>query len=308
MAKQVKVRVDVFREKYRLRFSALGKQRSFFTGLEATRANLKVAESIASKIELDCLAGYFDESLESYKLSPVRNVTSRAEPILNETVAATPTKKSRKAYKTTRKQFRLPLTTEQIEAIILALKNNTYLNPHSAYPHSHYADFVETAFLLGLRNAELIGLQVKHCNFQQNTIEISSVLARTGNCSHAKARVRKGTKTGNIRFLPMNDRIKATLLRNCESKGKDDLIFTSVRDRKAIDDRAFQRRVLKPVMKAMGLEDRDLYVARHSFGSRALEKGYSLQAVSYMMGHSNIETTIRNYIHVINKPKELPDL
>lgn len=280
-----------------LDFRVSGQRYRFSLGLSDNGAGKKKAQSIANTIELDIISGNFDPSLDKY----------RDKPKVAKVSLASQKKQGRQKYKTNRKKNRLPFDSDEIAAILNALRTNQFCSKFSAFKHSHYTDFVETAFLLGLRNAELIGLQVKHCDFEKRLIEVSSTLARTKNATNAKVRVRKPTKTGNIRFLPMSDRLYAILWERCKDKKADDLIFTSHKGL-AVDDKTLQKRVLKPIIKALGLADRDLYAARHSFGSRAIEQGFNLSAVSYLMGHSNIETTMRNYIHIIRKPDKLPDL
>lgn len=278
-----------------LHFTTSGQRYRFSLELIDTREGRKKAQVIANTIELDIISGNFDPSLEKYRDKPgAVSVSTGCE------------KKDKTKYKTSRKQNRLPFNSEEIELILNALRTNQFCSKYSAFKHSHYVDFVETAFLLGLRNAELIGLQVKHCDFGRRTVEISSVLARTKNCTNSAQRIRKQTKTGNIRFLPMSDRLYAILWKRCQGKGKEDLIFTSHKGL-AIDDKTLQKRVLKPILKALGLADRDLYAARHSFGSRAIEQGIPINQVAALMGHVNSETTVKNYIHN-RMPDKLPDL
>jgi integrase len=66
--------------------------------------------------------------------------------------------------------------------------------------------------------------------------------------------------------------------------------------------------VFKPILQKLNIEERVLYALRHSFGTRAVEQGMSLYEAAQLMGHSSIETTMRNYIHLINRPKNLPGL
>lgn len=281
-------------ERLYLHFTAFGQRYRFSLEISDTGLGRKKAQSIANTIELDILSGNFDPTLDKYRDKP-------------KIPSAKPKKQGKPKYKTSRKQYRLPLSSEEIQLILNALKTDQFCSKFSSFKHSHYTDFVECAFLLGLRNAELIGLQKKHCDFDRRLIEISSTLARAKNATNAKARTRKATKTGNIRFLPMSDRLYELLSERCKGKKPDDLVFTSHKGL-AIDDRALQRRVLKPILRALGLAERDLYAARHSFGSRAIEQGFPISSVAYLMGRSNIETTMRNYIHVIRKPEKLPEL
>lgn len=162
-------------------------------------------------------------------------------------------------------------------------------------------------FLTGVRNAEAIGLRVKRIDFNQGHIEISETLARTNKGTCNAARISKGTKTGNIRYIPLNEELSKLLLPLTAGKDDESFVFISPRGF-AIDDRMLKRRIIKPVMMALGIGDRDLYAARHSFGTRAVQQGLPITDVAYLMGHSTIETTIRNYVAVQKKAIALPQM
>lgn len=200
---------------------------------------------------------------------------------------------------------RKPLTIDQIQSILTAIHDNTYMHPSSAYPQSHYYPFLMFMFSTGVRTSEAIGLRVK--NVFADYVRISEALARTVKGANAAARIRKTTKTGEIRNIPLSPELKEMLKTACQGKQPDDLVFLSPRG-KAIDDRMLQRRVLKPVLAALGISPRDLYVSRHSFGSLAIEQGMPPTQVAYLMGHRTVETTFRNYVNVVNLPKSLPEI
>jgi integrase len=75
----------------------------------------------------------------------------------------------------------------------------------------------------------------------------------------------------------------------------------------AIDDRMFQRRVFKPILKQLNIEDRVLYACRHTFGSRCIDAGITPVMTAFLMGN-NPETALRNYTHQITIPRDLPNI
>lgn len=62
-----------------------------------------------------------------------------------------------KKVKKVKEQKRMPLTEEEISAILSAFKNDTFTPKYSAYKHSHYFPFIYFLFKTGVRNAEAIG-------------------------------------------------------------------------------------------------------------------------------------------------------
>ncbi|OQP43288.1 hypothetical protein A4H97_34105, partial [Niastella yeongjuensis] len=99
---------------------------------------------------------------------------------------------------------REPLEEKEIIQILDAIKNDTYCPTASNFKHSFYYPFLAFIFFTGVRNAEAIGLRVKHVDLGNKRVEISEAFARTIKGSNHSARIQKGTKTENSRFLLYN--------------------------------------------------------------------------------------------------------
>jgi integrase len=213
---------------------------------------------------------------------------------------------STKQTKKTIKADRKPFTEDEIRLILDATKNDTFCPPSSRYKHSHYHSFLYFIFKTGVRNAEAVGLRVGSLDFKNKTIIIKEVLARTVNGTHAAARIRKETKNGKVRILPMTDDLEELLRPATLGKDVDDLVFQSFSGG-AIDDRMFQRRVFSVVLQKLNIEHRVLYACRHTFGSRCIESGINPVMTAFLMGN-NPETALRNYTHQLNIPRQLPNI
>lgn len=202
---------------------------------------------------------------------------------------------------------RMPLNEKEINDLLHAIRNDTYCPVASQFKHSYYYPFFVFLFSTGVRNAEAIGLKVKHVDLLNMTVEISETFARTIKGTNHAARIQKGTKTENSRWLPLTVELINLLSSQLSGKEPDDFVFPSPYGL-SIDDRMLKRRVLKPVLLKLGFGDRDLYAARHSFGTLAARQGMSLPEIAYLMGHSSIETAMRNYISVTQPATSLPTL
>ena len=201
-------------------------------------------------------------------------------------------------------ESRAPFTTEEIGRILKAFKEDSFCHKSSRYKHSFYYPFIYFLFATGARNAEAVGLRVENIQFEKGLLEIREVLARSIKGTHAALRKRKETKNGKVRYLPLSEEL-AVILRECTKRKKaNDLVFTSYTG-KSIDDRMFQKRVFRTVLEGLGIQKRDLYAVRHTFGSRCIEAGLTPVMTAFLMGN-NPETALRNYTHLIQLPKELP--
>lgn len=213
---------------------------------------------------------------------------------------------SRRKVKKTEKQDRIPFTEEEIRLILDAIKHDRFCPASSRYKHSFYYPFIYFIFKTGVRNAEAVGLRVGSLDFKNKTIIVKEALARTVKGTHAGARVRKETKNGKVRMIPMTEDLEELLLPQSKEKDPDNLVFQSFSGG-AIDDRMFQRRVFSVVLKGLNIPHRVLYACRHTFGSRCIESGINPVMTAFLMGN-NPETALRNYTHQMSIPKELPNI
>lgn len=172
-----------------------------------------------------------------------------------------------------------------------------------------YYDFCFVLFSLGLRPSEAIGLRWCHINVDRREVVIRESLGRSADGRSAgRARQRKGTKTGNSRVLPLNDRLLALFAgRQTATSKPDDLVFTSATG-KPIDDRMFCRRYWRRICEEAGIPYRPPYAARHTFISHGIEyKRWSPHQAASLAGHSSTRMVSETYGHMIDTP-ELPDI
>lgn len=216
-------------------------------------------------------------------------------------VAEVQSKKGKKLPKPKRK----PFSEEEIAKILEAFKNDVYTPKNSAFKHSHYYPFIYFIFKTGVRNAEAIGLRVSKINIHAKTILINEVLARSLKGTSSQKRIRKETKNGKERYLPLTPDLLNVINTLIEGKNPDDLVFTSFSGL-PVDDNNFQKRIFKPILKKLEIDERVLYACKHTFGSRCIDSGITPVMTAFLMGN-NPETALRNYTHQLTLPKELPN-
>lgn len=195
---------------------------------------------------------------------------------------------------------RRPFTRQEITILLATAKT------HPRFYQWH--DFCMVLLYLGLRPSEAIGLRWQDVDIDRAEITISSSLARDGDGrSRGTARVRRGTKTGSIRVLPLAESLQVMLRgRAAATAGKPgDLIFTSPKG-KPIDDHNFSQREWKALCKAAGVPHRVPYACRHTVLSHGIEQGMTPQQAAYIAGHSSARMVNETYGHMITKPT-LPD-
>lgn len=201
---------------------------------------------------------------------------------------------------------RKPFSEIEIKSILNAFKNDEFTPKSSSFKHSHYYPFIYFIFKTGVRNAEAIGLRASSVDSKTKRIYIKEVLARSLKGTSSLQRIRKETKNGKERVLPMNQDLLNILKPLLAGKKPDDLVFQSQRGL-SIDDNNFQKRIFKKVLKDLGIPERVLYACRHTFGSRCIDSGITPIMTAFLMGN-NPETALKNYTHQMNLPKDLPGI
>jgi integrase len=204
----------------------------------------------------------------------------------------------------TEKSNKKPFTEDEIKKILFAFKNDTFSPTNVKWKHSHYFPFIYFIFKTGVRNAEAVGLRVASIDIDRNLIHIKEVLARTLKGTNAAARIRKETKNGKSRVIPLTEDLREILLPIIKSRKADDLVFISPTG-KAIDDNQFQKRVFSKILKELKIEHRALYACRHTAISRFIQSGINPVTTAFLVGN-NPQTALRNYTHLLNLPTDLP--
>ncbi|MFN6537057.1 MAG: tyrosine recombinase XerC [Nostoc sp. EkiNYC01] len=346
-----------------LKFSVSGKRYSFNPvpgGDYENKRDYKTAQMIATRIENDILAGNFDETLDSYRLTPkapkgqvgylldlwdlwvaslklpertlanhyryVRRMIAKFNPKVTDVSwiskwdLSPRTHRDRlgmvraccnwgvaKGYLGTNPYYGIkprrndakeikPFTNEEIRKILEGFDN---ICPH-------YGPFVRFLLATGVRTAEAIGLQWKHIDFTRNQIIIKESLPKdpTGN---GYTRIRKDTKTGNIRYLNMSDGLRGLLLSLKKPEDTPDtLVFTAPKGG-FIDADNFRERCWAKVLESQGIPYQKPYTTRHTMASHGIEQGIPLTGMAYLLGHTDTTMVMKTYGHIVNKPN-LPEI
>jgi integrase len=102
--------------------------------------------------------------------------------------------------------------------------------------------------------------------------------------------MRKGGKTSHV---PLSDRAK-TLLRSFDSFLDSPYVFPSVRDPlKPLCADSFLRNIYSPALRKAEIQGACWHTLRHTAASRRIMAGADLFSVKEVLGHRDIETTLR---------------
>jgi integrase len=183
-----------------------------------------------------------------------------------------------------------PFTTEEREAILKAMLEDTFRPKHSGFRHSFYYPYIKFLFMSGCRPSEAIALQWKHVSKDFRMVRFEQAVIET-----AQGRMlREGLKTQERRRFPCNEQLqdflKSIKPENCDPEA---LIFPGYRGG-YLDYKSFRKSVWKAVLSGLNIEYRKPYQTRHTFITMALEHGLDAKDVARLVGNSP-EVIYRHY-------------
>lgn len=186
--------------------------------------------------------------------------------------------------------------------------------------NDEYKDIFYIAMYTGARIGEILGLFGSNINLKTNYIIIDKTLTKNENDEPI---VGKTTKTyAGTREIPITKHLLPIISKYASDK--DELIFTKNNEiiAPATINSHFKKicknaniRILinsnKKVYREAGISNVNLktssvntHMLRHTFATRCIEAGVSAVALSRILGHKDIQTTLNTYTSVFNKFKE----
>lgn len=144
----------------------------------------------------------------------------------------------------------------------------------------------------GQRKGEVTALDVGDIDFRTGVIKGGK--QATGE-SHG-TKVRMGTKTGEEPDIRLQPALLAGLKAHTAGRAKDSPLFIGPQDKKRLGFGTLGR-WWKRDLKAAGLEDKGyvIHQLRHTYATVALDGGADMKAVSQILGHRSIVTTMNIY-------------
>lgn len=149
--------------------------------------------------------------------------------------------------------------------------------------------YLQIAFFTGLREGEILGLQKKDIDFENNEIKIRRTRLKNGSFNPPKTK----KSVRNVDILPLVRRVLEHRVKDL--KKSEDLLFAKS---------GYVLRVgFKALLAKLGFNTQiPLYNTRHSFTSLMLSKGEDIEWVSRrMLGHTNSAITFSKYSKYLKK-------
>lgn len=149
----------------------------------------------------------------------------------------------------------------------------------------------------GLRIGEVCALRWGDIHFEDRILCVQRTITRIQNVDsqpEERTKIIIGPpKTGNSnRQIPIPESI-CSLLWN---KRKDSSMYLLTGTKHYLEPRNYYTKY-KKILQECGISQYNYHALRHTFATRCVENGFDIKSLSEILGHADVSTTLRRYIH-----------
>ena len=193
-----------------------------------------------------------------------------------------------------RSKANLPKPSIEIATNFLTLGQLMKVAENSGF----YRDVVLMLGLCGLRWGELVGLQVKDLNVSVGALTIRRSLVEINGKLEEST-----TKSHRWRIVHLPEVLQTVCHRWVFEKNQDDPLFHTV-EGTFLRNTNFTRRIFIPALLKSEVKKIRIHDLRHSAASIAISAGATPNMVKEMLGHSDVQLTMRVYAHIFEADRE----
>lgn len=179
----------------------------------------------------------------------------------------------------TQKEEVVPFSMDEVQKLLTEIRND-------------YRDYLIVRFFTGVRSAEVYGLKWKHVDFERGLLLIRE--------TYFAGRTELTKTDGSQRDVQLSKTVVDALQRQRALLGgkaadvAERYVF-STRHGRPIDNKNFNDRVWKPLLRFCGLPYRRPYQMRHTCATLWLAAGENPQWIAKQLGHTTTEMLFRTY-------------
>ena len=188
---------------------------------------------------------------------------------------------------------KLPASTQK-KVEVLSEQELTVLSK-ALSPSTKITCAVMLALHAGLRVGEVCALRASDIDFLAGTIHVRRSVQRITLHGVSRLLVQRPKSDSSERIIPLHPELLLLLKRVSAKLPPDAYLMTGRADR-PMDPRTCQYQ-FTVLLRRCGIRHRGFHALRHTFATRCVEAGADIKSVSELLGHADIKTTLKLYVH-----------
>lgn len=181
------------------------------------------------------------------------------------------------------------LSLEEQKKLIKAIKDNV----------THENIGILLSLFTGMRIGEICALQKKDIDLTNGIVSINKTMQRInlkGNRAASTQIIIDAPKTQrSVRKIPLPEFLIVEVKRLMSDADENAWLLTGRTD-KFTEPRSYQN-IFKKYLEKAGVANTNFHALRHTFATRAVEKGVDVKTLSEILGHSTVSFTMERYVH-----------
>jgi integrase len=262
-------------------------------GAENTKKNYQVAygkhfKSVFGKLKLYQIKSEHIEDFKAHRAKKAKASTVNQELILLGSILERAVEWEYLRENPARKVKRLRVAETEYNTLGVEEANELLA---TVPKNNWFYTFVVVALNTGMRVSEILALTWDDIDFKSRAVKVLN------DEDHE-------TKTGKIRYIPINDFLYGVLKKHPRHISNS-LLFASMKTKRqgeAIHRNSVESRLNQAITEANIEGHVRIHDLRHTFGTRLADLGENPRTIMELMGHSSIEVTMR-YIHTTTQRK-----
>ena len=200
---------------------------------------------------------------------------------------------------------------EEVEMRVLTVEEQQLLENELKTSNEKLAFGVYLSLTLGIRLGEVLGLRWSDIDTRKGIVHIRRTVNRLEKLDGSGTELVVGTpkSKNSLRDIPISEGYCQKLMcywaRSSQIMRKppddNDYLLRSAVGGPA-EPKTMQE-TFKRILKAAGVADANFHTLRHTFATRAIEKGADVKTLSVLLGHSDVNITLNRYAHVLDEKK-----